>query len=234
MRRPTFLRVYSSDATEKDDEATPINRSDSDDVRNSICSCYRSRSIHLTRTVNGTGHTGNGTGHTRRQAGAHRGPRLAGVGGRPAGVLRVFFRLGEAPSARRELIICPLEPCGAARRRIYKGAGRTACEDRMAPRELRGMFGGWRPCGSGRAPLRKLPSVSPEASSQDKSLQEFIFGSSGPRTTPCASRRGRRTAFGPLDFVVSSSLQVTRTQRPASARAANSPGAAPIAALPWA
>ena len=34
MRRPTFLRVYSSDATEKDDEATPINRSDSDDVRN--------------------------------------------------------------------------------------------------------------------------------------------------------------------------------------------------------
>ena len=24
MRRPTFLRVYSSDATEKDDEATPI------------------------------------------------------------------------------------------------------------------------------------------------------------------------------------------------------------------
>ena len=36
MRRPTFLRVYSSDATEKDDEATPINRSDSDDVRNSI------------------------------------------------------------------------------------------------------------------------------------------------------------------------------------------------------
>ncbi len=36
MRRPTFLRVYSSDATEKADEATPINRSDSDDVRNSI------------------------------------------------------------------------------------------------------------------------------------------------------------------------------------------------------
>ena len=36
MRRPTFLRVYSSDATEKDDEATPINRSDSDDVRNSM------------------------------------------------------------------------------------------------------------------------------------------------------------------------------------------------------
>ena len=29
MRRPTFLRVYSSDATEKADEATPINRSDS-------------------------------------------------------------------------------------------------------------------------------------------------------------------------------------------------------------
>ena len=28
--------MYSSDATEKDDEATPINRSDSDDVRNSI------------------------------------------------------------------------------------------------------------------------------------------------------------------------------------------------------
>ena len=36
MRRPTFLRVYSSDATEKDDEASPLNRSDSDDVRNSI------------------------------------------------------------------------------------------------------------------------------------------------------------------------------------------------------
>ena len=36
MRRPTFLRVYSSDATEKADEATPLNRSDSDDVRNSI------------------------------------------------------------------------------------------------------------------------------------------------------------------------------------------------------
>ena len=35
MRRPTFLRIYSSDATEKADEATPINRSD-DDVRNSI------------------------------------------------------------------------------------------------------------------------------------------------------------------------------------------------------
>ncbi len=27
MRRPTFLRVYSSDATEKADEATPINAS---------------------------------------------------------------------------------------------------------------------------------------------------------------------------------------------------------------
>ena len=36
MRRPTFLRVYSSDATEKDDEVSPLNRSDSDDVRNSI------------------------------------------------------------------------------------------------------------------------------------------------------------------------------------------------------
>ena len=35
MRRPTFLRVYSSDATEKADEATPINQSE-DDVRNSI------------------------------------------------------------------------------------------------------------------------------------------------------------------------------------------------------
>ena len=35
MRRPTFLRVYSSDATEKADEATPINRSE-DNTRNSI------------------------------------------------------------------------------------------------------------------------------------------------------------------------------------------------------
>ena len=26
MRRPAFIRIYSSDATEKADEATPINR----------------------------------------------------------------------------------------------------------------------------------------------------------------------------------------------------------------
>ena len=43
MRRPTFLRVYSSDATEKDDEATPLNRSDSDDVRNS----FDNNELHL-------------------------------------------------------------------------------------------------------------------------------------------------------------------------------------------
>ena len=104
MRRPTFLRVYSSDATEKDDEATPINRSDSDDVRNSI----DNNELHLytelhndeqmlmfrpTMALEGPVARSyfDGTwpwqcvvgASTRREAGAHRGPRLPGLGRRP-------------------------------------------------------------------------------------------------------------------------------------------------------
>ena len=115
MRRPTFLRVYSSDATEKNDESTPINRSE-DNTRNSI--------------------DNNGT--LRRSA---------------------------------------------TRRRIQRCA---ACEDRIAPSELRGTFGEGVPAeaegapaeASQRFPPRRAARTSPSRSlgrleqSQDDSMRE--------------------------------------------------------------
>ena len=74
MRRPTFLRVYSSDATGKDDDRRG-----------------RARRGLRPALVADPGAS------TRRETGAHGGPRLAGLGGRPKASLQATRKISGAP-----------------------------------------------------------------------------------------------------------------------------------------